>query len=240
MARHGNSKSQKRISASKALNIARKEYAWTIKASPGSHSSRLGVPLGIVLREMLGIAGNAKEARAILNKRLVSVDGVIRTSIRQPVGLFDAVALSGMKKYYRLLLDKKGRFIAKEIPAKNSGFKLVRVTGKKLLKGKKTQLSTNDGRSFVIAKEKAGIGDTLKIGIPEQKIEGIFELEKGNVVFVFTGKRTGTIAHIKDVVPGTMKRGKLVKLRTEGEEEFETVADNVFVVGKEKPEAELE
>ena len=241
MARHGATKSQKRISASKAVNIARKEFTWTIRARPGPHSGRASVPLGIAIRDLLGMARNLREAKIILNKRIVSVDGVIRTSTKLPIGLFDVIAFSTLKKQYRVLIDKKSRFFMKAIPAKNSGFKLVKVTGKHSLNGKQLQANTNDGRSFMIdAKKKLAVGTSLKISLPEQKISETFELAKGNLAFVFTGKRIGAIVEIKEVLPGTMRRGKLVVLKPKTGKEFQTVADNVFVVGKQKPEVEIE
>ena len=241
MARHGSKKSQKRISLNKAVHIRRKEMTWTIKTSPGPHSGEDSIALGIALRDLLGIARNIKEVRLILNSRTVSVDGMIRNEKKFLLGLFDVVALSDSKKQFRVLLDKKGRFVLKEIPAKNSGFKLVRITGKKAIRGNRIQLETNDGRVFVAdSKEKASIGDSLKIGIPSQKILEVFAFEKGNTGFIFKGERTGGIAEIENVLPGTMKRGKLVLLKPREGGEFQTVAENVFVVGKKNIEIELD
>jgi small subunit ribosomal protein S4e len=241
MARHGNSKAQKRISMNKAIHIHRKEQTWGIKASPGPHTGKTSVALGIVLRDILKVAGNMREVKIILNNRVVSVDGVIRTETKLPVGLFDVVALSDLKKQFRVLLDEKGRFAVKEIPVKSAGFKLVKVTGKKAFGKKNVQLTTNDGRIFAFdAKEKVSIGDTLKIGIPSQKILEVLAFEKGNTGFVCSGKRIGSIAEIENVLAGTMKRGKLAMLKPREGEEFQTVAENVFIVGKKGIEIELQ
>jgi ribosomal protein S4E len=145
-----------------------------------------------------------------------------------------------LKKQFRVLLDKKGRFVLKEVPAKNSGFKLVKVTGKKAFGEKRIQFATNDGRVFAAdAKEKVSIGDTLKIRVPDQKILEVFAFEKGNTGFVFRGERIGIIAEIENVLPGTMKRGKLAVLKPEEGEKFQTVAENVFMVGRKSIEIEL-
>ncbi|MDD5162906.1 MAG: 30S ribosomal protein S4e [Candidatus ainarchaeum sp.] len=240
MARHGNSKSQKRISLGKAIHIHRKEHVWALKANPGPHSRENSVALGIVLRDILKVARNLREVKIILNNRVVSVDGVIRTETKLPVGLFDVIALANLKKQFRVLLDKKGRFVLKEIPAKSSAFKLVKVTGKRAFGEKKIQLTTNDGRVFTAdAKQKASIGDTLKIGVPDQKILEVFAFEKGNTGFVFRGERIGAIAEIEGVLAGTMKRGKLAMLKPVEGEKFQTVAENVFMVGKKSIEVEL-
>jgi len=241
MARHGSSKAQKRISMNKAVHILRKRYTWGIKTNPGPHSGEDSVALGIVLRDILKICRNAREAKIVLNSRTVSVDGMIRTETKLPVGLFDVVALGDLKKQFRVLLDKKARFAVKEIPAKSAGFKLVKVTGKKVVKGGKIQLGTNDGRVFAAgAKEKISIGDSLKISVPNQKILEVFAFEKGNTCFVFRGERIGEIAEIENVLAGTMKRGKLVMLKPREGGEFQTVAENVFLVGKKSIEIELE
>src|SRR3989344_1180455 len=239
MARHGRGKSQKRISSSGTAHIAKKEATWTIKASPGPHSAAESIPLGTVIRDVLHTARNSHEIKIILNKRSVSVDSVIRTSKKFPVGLFDVVAFSDSKKQFRVCLDRHGRFCLREIPAKSAAFKLVRVTGKRAAKGKKITLQTNNGRVITIAAgQKTGIGDSLKISLPEQKILESFALEKGNTVFVFRGARLGATAEITDVLAGTIKRGKLVVLKPKEGNEFQTVAENVFVVGRQKPEIE--
>ncbi|MDD5148219.1 MAG: 30S ribosomal protein S4e [Candidatus ainarchaeum sp.] len=240
MARHGNSKAQKRISINKSVHVHRKENVWIVKANPGPHSGGDSVALGVVLRDILKIARNLREVKLILNKRTVSVDGVIRTEKKFPVGLFDVIALADLKKQFRVLLDGKARFVLKEIPAKSSGFKLVKVSGKKIVKGKRIQLGTNDGRIFGIdAKEKISVGDTLKISLPAQKILETFSFEKGNTGFVFRGERIGGIAEIENILEGTMKRGKLVMLKPKEGEPFQTVAGNVFIVGKKNIEIEL-
>ncbi|MBN1940613.1 MAG: 30S ribosomal protein S4e [Candidatus Diapherotrites archaeon] len=240
MARHGAKKSQKRISASKAVNLLRKEEKWTIKTVPGAHSGSQSVPLGVAVRDLLKLARNKHEVKTILNKRIVSVDGVIKTDYKFPIGLFDVVGFTELKKYYRALLDKKGRIFMKEITAKDAGAKLVKVTGKRTVSGKKIQLSTNDGRNFLVEpKEKISIGDTLKIGLPEQKIVETLKLEKGNIGFIFMGKRMGETATIDAIAPGTMRRGKLLDLKPSEGNVFRTLAGNLFVVGKKKPEVEV-
>jgi small subunit ribosomal protein S4e len=117
----------------------------------------------------------------------------------------------------------------------------VKITGKRCVKGKKIQLSSDDGRVFLVDKKnESSIGDTLKISLPEQKILETFALAKGNTAFVFKGKRIGAVAEIEQVLPGTMKRGKLVVLKPKEGEAFQTIAGNVFVAGKQKVEIDLD
>jgi len=77
MANKGEGKSEKRLAAGKVVPLLRKEHVWHIKAKPGPHKKKNSVALGFVLRDMIGIAKNAKEAKKILNQGSVLVDGKI-------------------------------------------------------------------------------------------------------------------------------------------------------------------
>ena len=50
----------KRIAAPKAWAVKRKEGAFLIRPNPGAHSLRSGLPITVVLRDLLGIAKSVK------------------------------------------------------------------------------------------------------------------------------------------------------------------------------------
>ena len=204
MAKKGSKKSEKRISTDKVRNIKRKEKTWTIKSEPGPHTKSTSVPLGFVLRDLLGLAHNLREIKHMLNSRSVKVDGTVRTSYRFPVGLFDVVSFSKEKKAYRLVYDFKGRLVPREIEGKELSKKICKITDKKTGKTGITEIITNDGRTFKEKNAKYKVGDSLEIEIPGQKISKALEFAKGNTAYVSGGTHVSAIGKITEIVPGTM------------------------------------
>ncbi len=237
MARKGNSKSEKRLAASRVVPVLRKEHTWHVKARPGPHKRENSVALGFVLRDMVGIANNAKEARSILNDEKVLVDGRVERDWKRPVGLFDLVTVVPEKKTFRLLFSRKGVLVAVE--AEKSKEKICKVVGKKALAKGLVQLVTNDGRTFKEKKTDAKVGDSLLVEVPGQKIVKVLKQENKKMALVVDGRHMGEVARVKEIVPGTMRRPKLVTLETK-DGSFKTVESNIVIVGEEKPVIKVE
>ena len=240
MARKGANRKQKRLSASRALFASRKTSKWIIATKPGAHAKGNSVPLGFALREILNFAENAKETKMLLNSGKVLVDGKIRKGRNMPLGIFDVVELPEIEKRYRVLFDSRGRIMLKEISAKGKLQKLCRVVGKHATKGNRMQIATNDGRSIAASPADAfSLNDSLLIELPSQKISAKFRMEKNALVYIISGKHVNEHAKILDVGERTMKRPKLVMLENENGNKFSTLAENVFVIGVEKPAIEM-
>lgn len=237
MARKGGRKSNKRLAASKAMQLQRKEFTWTIRANSGPHSRQKSMPIGFVLRDLLHLAANLKEVKFILNKGIVSVDGRTVRDYRFPVGLFDLISTSAENKTYRVLFDRKGRLVLKEEKT-NVKQKLCKVIAKGIAKKGLIQLHSNDGRTFSVKKSDANIGDSLLVRVPQQSIEQQFRLAAGNTVLLTGGTNVGMVASIKKITEATMQRQKLIALSSEGKD-FQTTESNVFVVGEKKPAIEV-
>src|SRR5512136_2319129 len=93
MAKKGECKHTKRIAKPKAIPITdKKAYTWIRRTGCGPHPMRGSVPLVVLLRDLLGVAKTAKEAKSIMVRRLVEIDGTIRTTDDFPVGIMDVVA----------------------------------------------------------------------------------------------------------------------------------------------------
>src|SRR3989344_6227019 len=101
MARHGESKSQKRISVETARFLKRKENVWTIRTKPGPHKRGYAIPLGFVARDMLQVGKTMFETKKVLNQGSIEVNGVARKEVQFAVGLFDVVEAKTTKKKYR-------------------------------------------------------------------------------------------------------------------------------------------
>ncbi len=238
MARKGEDKTQKRLSAPRVIKIERKKHKWILNTKAGQHKKAGSMPLGLIIRDKLGLAVNLREVKIALARKAVLVNGVSRKSTKFAVGLFDVISLPEQKKAYRLVLDSRGRFQLQEIDEKEAKVKLSKITGKRAGKKGIIQLETNDGRTISEKKTDLVPGDSILITLPEQKITKELKLGKGSTVYIVAGEHASELAKVKEVVKGTMKRPRLVELE-EKDSSFLTVAKNVFVVGKEKPEINL-
>lgn len=239
MAKKGGTKAEKRISTSKVRKIHRKEMIWTIRTEPGPHKRKESLPLGFIVRDILKLAKNMRETKYILNRRFVKVDGVARASYKFPVGLFDLISFEKQKKVYRIVYDKQGRLIPKEVDAKEQTRKICKITSKKTVKGGLTQITTNDGRTFREKAKKYKVGDSLEVKVPENKISAVFEVAKGNIAYVSGGTHISTVGKITEITEGTMKRKKLMTLQTPEKDEFQTTENNIIVIGEKKEEIDV-
>ncbi|MFH0818018.1 MAG: S4 domain-containing protein, partial [Candidatus Micrarchaeota archaeon] len=105
MASKGGTSHLKRISSFKSLSIAKKTHEWLIKVCPGPHKLDQSIPLGVLIRDYLGLAANSREIKFILNHGEVFVDGRLVKKIDYPVGLMDVVTLPKLGKGYKIGVD---------------------------------------------------------------------------------------------------------------------------------------
>ena len=96
---------------------------------------------------MLKLVNSSKEAKRILHDGSVMVDGNIVRDYRFPVGLFDVITMPKTDTSYRVLLDRKQRFMLHKVT--DSGVKLYRITDKTNVKGGATQLNLHDGSNII-------------------------------------------------------------------------------------------
>ena len=239
MANRGESKSSKRISCSAVRRIRRKQHKWTIKSRPGKHAAETSVPLAVVLRDLLEVVGNLREAKHIIRQGMVKVDGKVRKDHRFSVGLFDVIDLEATKKRYRAVFDRKGRLELREINAKEKPEKLVKIVGKHYRGGNQLQLQLNDGSTLMNPKGTFKTGDTLKISLPDNKIIEQYEEKSGNLIYLIGGTKVGSFARLENISEGTINKKKLVDLELE-KTKFQTIERNVFVVGnKNQPAVDM-
>ena len=225
---------QKRLSAPNSWPITRKTNLWITRPSSGPHSKEGSVPLTIALRDILKLGQNTKEIRHILNEGKILVDGVIKKDHRFPIGIFSIVSIPAIKKYYRVLLDNKGRFILH--PTKNSDIKLCKIKNKTTIRGGAVQLNLHDG-SNINASNDYKTGDSILLKLPQRKITKHLECKPGNLAMVIGGKHSGEIGSIKEVKQVRSPQPNMVKIKDENE--FEVIEDYIFVIGTTKPEIDL-
>jgi small subunit ribosomal protein S4e len=227
MTNKGERKKIKALNAPRIIQINRKSETWTIRTRAGTHKSEDSIALGIVLRNYIKLANTIKEAKTILINGELKVNGKIIKDYRFGVGLFDVITLLKQKKSYRATLDTKRRLQFTELK-EDSNEKISKVKYKILTK-KGIQITTNDGYIFI--NDKAKVGDSLKIKIPENKIESVLPLKEGSLVYITKGKHCAQVGTIQEIIAGTARKDKLVKLEHKGKK-FETIANNVIVIGE--------
>ncbi|MBW2979107.1 30S ribosomal protein S4e [Candidatus Woesearchaeota archaeon] len=216
----------KRLAAPRTWPIARRKHIWIIKPLAGKHPLDRGLPLLVILRDLLGYAKTRHEAKKIVNAGEVLVDGVKAKDLKMIVGLMDVLEFPKLNEAYRVVINPKGKLHLIRIDAGEKNKKLCKVVGKKKVKSGKMQLNGFDGRNFLYDGD-VKVGDSLLIELPSQKVLEHFKLEKGVVVYLTGGKHIGMLGKVE----GVDKEIKLVV----GDEVIETDKQFVFVVGKEKP-----
>jgi len=221
-----------RLAMPKTWKIKRKGRKWVTRPLPGPHSLKVGLPLNVLLRDMLSYAQTAKEVKYVLNNQEILVDGIRRKEPKFIVGLMDVVSIPSIKKQFRILINKKGIIIASEIKQDEIKIKPCKIIGKTAVKTGKLQLNLFDGKNILTEDKSFNTGDTVVIEVPSHKIKEVLRLEKGAVVYLTKGKHIGETGIVDEI-----KGKKLIYLS--GKDKLETLKGYAFVIGKEKPVIEL-
>ncbi|MFA5992223.1 MAG: hypothetical protein WC796_00785 [Candidatus Pacearchaeota archaeon] len=163
-----------------------------------SHNHDNGIPLLVVMRDMLKVVKTKKEMKKILLGKEVLVNGNNVTEENISLVLFDTISLKAEGKYYRLIYNVNRKFSLKEIAEKECVEKIAKVMNKKVLRGNKSQINFNDGRNL-ISKDKISVGDSVLINMKSKKIEKIMPIKEKSKVLVIKGKHLGTSGVISKI-----------------------------------------
>lgn len=226
MAGKGGMRHTKRLATPKAIALTnKKESKFIVNTTAGPHKKKQSIPLGVFIRDILKLAGNANEVKKILNTKQVFVDGKLRMDKKFPVGLMDVVSLPKANKIYRIIINKKMQLIPVE--ARESDKKIAKIVKKHVVKGGKINLTLHDGKN-IIADNNVHVGDSVIISVPAQKILKVLKLEPGVACLITEGKHAGTVATFESIIErhaGAMQEAKL-----KHNENFITVAKYLMVV----------
>lgn len=209
---------QKRQVVPKEWPVPRKGTKFVVRPRSG------GIPLVILLRDVLKIAQNKREVKKSIHKKDLQVNGKIVIDERRSLKLFDVLKIIPAKKSYRLILSEKGKYDLEEVAEKDSTKKSSKIIGKKILKGKKVQLNLYDGRNY-LSDLKCKINDTVIINLEKNKIEKCLELkEKANAI-VIGGKHSGKQGKIEKLIPEM----KMIELKTK-EKSFNVLIKQLMII----------
>ena len=206
----------KRQKAPKNWPITRKGTAYIVL--PRSDITK-GLPLLIILRNMLKLAQDRREVKKALVRKDILLNNKVIKDEKRGVLLFDIIKIVPAKKYYRLTLSENGKFELEEIKENESKHKVAKIINKKMLKGNKMQINLNDGRN-ILSENKFKVNDSVLVNLESNKIEKTLPLQERAKVMVIGGKHSG-------------KRGEVVKIDSEkGMSEIKTEKENVNVLIK--------
>jgi small subunit ribosomal protein S4e len=218
----------KRYSMPEFWPLARKAESYVTTPMPGPHPKFNCIPLKVIVRDSLKFAETSAEAKRILNAGKVLVDKKIRKEPGFPVGFMDVFEVPELRVRCRINIGKRG-LVLEKINEEETGYKLCRIIGKVTVKGGAHQLNLHDGRN-VIAKGPYRVGDSLLIGIPDQKVLRHFSLRKGEPALIIAGRNMGTTGRIKEIKERkNMLEKSTITIETEKGKDIETLKDYVMV-----------
>ena len=239
MAKMGSRKHLKRYKAPKSWPIHPKEDTWTVKPAPGTHAIEDSLPLLVIIRDILGLADNSREAKRLINTGNVLIDGRAKKDYKFPVGFMDILSIPKTGENYRILLDTKGRLTLHPISAEDAEYKLAKIVNKSTVKGGKTQLNLHDSKNVIVEEDEYSGYDVVCLSVPEQEIKENFTFEEGVVVLVTGGKHTGELGKIQEVIVDQSSKANTVIIEKANKDTFLTLKDYAFVIGKDEPAIDL-
>ena len=215
----------KRLAMPRSWPLTRKTDVWISRPRPSGHPIERCMALGVVLRDVLGVAQSMREAKRALATRRILVDGRVTTDMRRGVGVMDVLSVGD--DHYRCILDGNGKLRYVPISAKDAGLKLCRVDGKTTIKGGVTQLNLHDGRNMLVDDaNKYNTMDSLLLDVDSQKVKKHHKFESGANCYLIGGSHVGSTASMSEYVVKRSSKDNEVLF-----DDFGTIVDHVFVVG---------
>ncbi|QLG26137.1 30S ribosomal protein S4e [Halorarum halophilum] len=220
---------QKRLSAPNSWPVERKESTFTVKAGAGPHGES-GVPLLIVLRDVLGYVDSKKEARYALDNDSVLVNGVAVSDEARPVGMFDILAFREREEFFRVFPGEGGRLALTPIDEESASSRLGKVEGKTQVAGGGFQYTLHDGTTLQDDEGEYSGKDSLVVDNETKEVVAHFPYEEGALVTAVDGTHSGEIGTLEEisVTPGSGANG--VTVSRDDEDDFETVEKYVVVI----------
>ncbi len=219
----------KRLAAPKSWPIKKKEQKFIMRPKPGSHPLHLGLPLGLVLRNLIENVKTSKEQKYLLQNKEVFINNRLIRDPKLMVGFMDTVSIPLIEKYYRILINKKGKICLVETNTNDAKIKLCKIKSKNVVKKGLIQLNFSNGENILVNKKDYKIGDVVVINTTTNKITDSFKLEKDSLVYIMEGQKVGEVGKIEKF------EGGQVIINLKNKKSITTSKQYIFVIGKDKP-----
>jgi small subunit ribosomal protein S4e len=229
MAKKGGDKRLKRQLAPRFWQVNRKSARFILNTMPGPHTRKFSYPIGVVLRDLLHVCSNIREAKRSLNKGLINVDGKMIRHPNFPIGLMDTLEIKPSNQSYRFVPSNGIPLFPIEINSDEKNLKLEKIKSKVTSKENLYQYCLHDGRTF-LSKESYNVNDTCLIDLPKFGIKNHVELKEGCTVIVTRGENAGNIGKVEEIKSGSFSLPKRV-LVSMGEKTVELPIDIVMAIG---------
>lgn len=220
---------EKRLAAPDTWPIERKTETFTVHAGAGPHGEA-GVPLVIVLRDVLGYVDTAKEAKYAIRSGYIAVNGDTVSDHRQAVGLFDIITFDEREEYYRVFPEAGGRLSLTPIDPDAAETKLSKVIDQRQIDGGETQLSLHDGRTVLVDDPSTyGTNDSVIIDLDTGEVVHHLPFGEGSMVTAVAGTHAGEIGTIESINVHPGSSDNTLNVETD-DGNFETIEDYVVVI----------
>ncbi|TLX90256.1 MAG: 30S ribosomal protein S4e [Thaumarchaeota archaeon] len=229
MAKKGGDKRLKRQLAPRFWQVNRKSARFILNTMPGPHTRKFSYPIGVVLRDLLHVCTNIREAKRSLNKGLISVDGKMIRHPNFPIGLMDTLEIKPSNQSYRFVPSNGIPLFPIKINSDEKNLKLEKIKSKVTSKENLYQYCLHDGRTF-LSKESYNVNDTCLIDLPKFGIKNHVQLKEGCTVIVTRGENAGNIGKVEEIKTGSFSLPKRV-LVSMGEKTVELPIDIVMAIG---------
>ena len=220
---------QKRLAVPNSWPVERKTDTFTVKAGAGPHGED-GVPLVVLLRDVLGYVDSTKEARYAVNTDSVLVNGDAVSDEQRPIGMFDILAFPVRGEYFRVFPDEGGRLALTPIDEESAESRLGKIVNKTVVSGGDAQLTLHDGTNVRAgADTEYNTKDSIVIDNESKEIVAHFEYEEGALVTAVAGQHAGSIGVI-ETIDVTLGSGSNTVVVDNDEGGYETVEEYVVVI----------
>ena len=230
-------KHMKRLAAPKTWPIKRKGKQRFITRPYPRAPFMLGLPLTIILRDLLKISYNSKEVEYLVKNKKVLVNNLPRKNGKFLVSLFDVISFPQINKYYRLILGKNKKLNVIEINEQEADKKIIKIVRKQKVKGGKIQLTGLDSTNILLEDTNLKVGDSVLYNLKTKQIEKELPLKEGMYVFFYKGSNIGQEGVIKKIIIPKVEFGKPKKeVEVETKEGvIRTSINNLVVIGEKEP-----
>ncbi|CCC82710.1 30S ribosomal protein S4e [Thermoproteus tenax] len=215
--------------------IARKEGGvWTVRPVTGPHKLHRSMPLAIFVRDLLRYAKTLREARYIISRGYIKVDGRVRREYKFPVGVMDIVEIVPTGEVYRIVPDPVKYIRPVAISSGEADLKLLRVEGKNYVSGNRIQLHFHDGRNLILSPDEGlryKTFDSVVYSLSERRIKQHVPFKLGVNALIFDGGNTGFFGQLVEI-NWTLKRKLSTVALKSGDEVRRTIIDYVMPVGE--------